>query len=85
MRMQFASTMRHNAHLRAIVHVLLNEDFVRGVIVRLLYRISPLRDRAHSDGFHRWTCIEWFGCRGNTCGDEHVSHLQQLMFASASG
>jgi hypothetical protein len=84
-RMQLASTVRHNAHLRATVHVLFHEDPVRGVVVRLLHRIRPLRDRAHIDGFHRWTCIEWSRRCGHTCGDEHVSRLQQLMFASASG
>jgi hypothetical protein len=80
--MQFASTMRHNAHLRATVHVLLNEDSVRGVAVRLLHRIRPLRDRAHIDGFHHWSRTEWFGCRGHSCGNEHVSHLQQPIFAN---
>jgi hypothetical protein len=66
-------------------YYLLNEDFVRGVIVRLLYRISPLRDRANIDSIHHRSRTEWFGCRGNSCGDEHVSHSQQSMFASASG
>jgi hypothetical protein len=76
--MKLAFTMRYNAHLWAIVHILLHEDFVRGVVIRLLYRIRPLCDRAHIDGFHHWSCTEWFRRRGNPCGDEHVGHLQLI-------
>lgn len=77
--------MRYNAHLRAIVHLLLHEDSVRGIVVRLLHRIRPLRNCAHIDGFHHRSRAEWFGRRGNPCGNEHVSRLQLLVFASASG
>jgi hypothetical protein len=77
--------MRHNAHIRATVHVLLNEDSVRGILVRLLFRICPLCDRAHINGFHHRSRAERFGRRGHPGGNEHVSHLQQLISASATG
>lgn len=81
--MKPASAMRDDAHIRATLHVLLHEDFVRGVVVRLLYWIRPLRNRANVDGFHHRSRTEWFGRRGHPSWDEHVSCIW-LKFEKAS-
>ena len=77
--------MRDNAHLRPTVLVLLHEDFVRGVAVRLLHRIRPLCNRANVDVFHHRSRTEWFRRRGNPCWNEHVNYIQLITTENESG